>query len=202
MVFHIVLLQQLGDGLHHGVGGARLGRGLVDGVVADEIALAVVDDAELADEARLPVGVVARDFLKGGGCCQRERERERKRKRKRERETGTYDDVVPLRVEVVADVLGKGALLVAPTVPPLPAAGVPLLAGAFLPGGHHVVGVREVLEHHDARVQHDLALAVHADVVAVLHDLLRVDGATSKNGTRLCELVPPPPAGASDRREG
>ena len=69
MVGGVVLLQDLGEGLHHDVRGARLGRAVG---VADELAAAVVvDGMGLANGAGLTVGVGAADFLKRGDCCQR-----------------------------------------------------------------------------------------------------------------------------------
>ena len=54
-----VFLEQLAHGLHNAVSSARLGRVLVNRVVTDEFALAVVRDAELAGESRKPVCIVA-----------------------------------------------------------------------------------------------------------------------------------------------
>jgi hypothetical protein len=58
-----VLLQQLAQRLHHAVARACLGRELVQRKVADELALAVVDDALPADDAGESGGLGTGYFL-------------------------------------------------------------------------------------------------------------------------------------------
>lgn len=100
----------------------------------------------------------------------------------------TDDDVVAGRVEIVADELGKGALLVAPGFLPLSATRVAFFRRAFGPGLQHLEGVWQVLEHHDTAVEHRFALAVGADSIAVCEYLSCVDG--HRDG-RIGRDVPP-----------
>lgn len=116
----------------------------MDRVVSYELALAVVNDPFLSDESWVAVGVVAGYFLLAitGPVSRGSWEG-----LNMEEEWGlrTYDNVVAVRVEVVANKLGERPLLVAPAVLPLPALWVSLLSRALCPGLQHLKSVRQVL---------------------------------------------------------
>jgi hypothetical protein len=81
-----------------------------------------------------------------------------------------YPDNVVCIVElgIPSDIFGEGALLVAPLVLPLSAAGISLLGRTLGPCIEHVEGTVVVLRKNEACVEHRNIKTVSADRVAVI----------------------------------
>ena len=84
---------------------------------------------------------------------------------------GDPDNRLSRVVEVVADVLGEGALLVAPFVRPAIAARIAPFARTVAPRLEQGQRGRRVLRDDEARVEHAEPLAVSADGLAVVEFL-------------------------------
>lgn len=142
-----LLMQQIRQTLHHGCLGTLLRAVLVNGVVADKLTRAFTRDPRMVGDARVAHGIVA----------------------------GNLNNVCAVGVEVVADVFGKGLLLVRPLVCPLLAFRVPIAGGAFFPSLEHVKGVGQRLGDYDARVESEFAAAVFGSVLVAIENLARVE---------------------------
>lgn len=136
-------MRQIRHGLQHGLLGAALRHGLVDGMMSEKQARAFTQDMRMLVYPGVPHCVVAGDFhnLGAGGV------------------------VVP------PDVLGEGFLLVRPVLLPLAATRVLFFERAFFPSGEHFERIGERLRDYDARVEGEFAFAVVGGVFVAVEDL-------------------------------